>query len=147
MYEKKKERQVRVEVKKRLDDKKRTWQEKYRNSRKKWKYLSGQNCKVISGGKYRKEKITINNEGQVQYNENDQTIPDDFKCTKCEGGGVEDQVEKIKQAQETIDTDSVATERDITETEGKIKHLEKKMTEDLGPRQKILKQSFTKLGI
>ena len=94
-----------------------------------------------------KASVHIRCEGQVQYNENYQTIPDGFKCTKCEGGGVEDQVEKIKQAQETIDTDSAATERDITETEGKIKHLEKKMTEDLGPRQKILKQSFAKLGI
>ena len=44
-------------------------------------------------------------ECQVQYNENYETLPNDFKRTECEGGGVEQQVEKIKKkAQKTIGT-------------------------------------------
>ena len=81
-------------------------------------------------------------EGEVQYNENYETIPDEFICTKCESGGVEEPMEKIKQAQQTIDKDSATTERDINETESKIK-----MEDDLGPRQKILKQSFANQSI
>ena len=99
------------------------------------------NCKECKGS------FHVRCEGEVQYNENNESVTDEFMCTKCEGGGVEEQVEKIKKAQETIDKDSAETERDITETESKIKYLEKKMEEDLGPRQKVLKQSFTKLGI
>ena len=87
-------------------------------------------------------------EGQVQYNENDEdTLSEEFKCIKCEGGGIEEQMNKIKHSQEIVDQDLAATERDITETESKIAHLEKQMEEDLGPRQKVLKQSFVKLGI
>ena len=42
--------------------------------------------------------------GQVQYNENDEdTLSEEFKCIKCEGWGIEEQMNKIKHVQEKVD--------------------------------------------
>ena len=55
-----------------------------------------------------------------------------------------EQLKKIKCSQDDIDEDMAATERDITETEGKIQNLDQEIEEDLGPRQKKFKESFLK---
>ena len=93
------------------------------------------------------KKVHLRCEGIVQYNVDDDNLPDRFKCNKCEGENENKQLEKIEQAQETIDQDMAETERDITETEGKIKNLDQEMEEDLGPRQKKFKMSFVKMGV
>ena len=42
--------------------------------------------------------------GQVQYNENDEdTLSEEFKSIKCEGGGIKEQMIKIKHFQEKVD--------------------------------------------
>ena len=59
-------------------------------------------------------------------NEKDEdTLPEEFKILKCEGGGIEEQANKIKHAQEIVVQDLAATERDIAETESKMSDLKK----------------------
>ena len=82
-------------------------------------------------------------EGLVDYT----TQPYNYCCTKCEGGTKIEQKKKIETAQEIVDKDLASVERDIMKTETTIKNMEDKIEENLGKKQKILKESFKKLGI
>ena len=93
------------------------------------------------------KKIHLGCEGIVQYNIDNDTLPDIFKCNSCEGGNDMEQLKKIKCSKEDIDEDMAATERDKTETEGKIQNFDQEIEEYLGPRQKKFKESFVKMGI
>ena len=63
-------------------------------------------------------------------------------CNKCEGGSKKSQGKKIKQAQDVVDSDLAAVERDIQEVETEVNHLEHEMEVDLGPRKNNFKQLF-----
>ena len=82
-------------------------------------------------------------EGLVDY-EDTRT---EYTCNKCEGGNEKNQHTKIKKAQTIVDGDMAAVQREIQEVETEVNHLENEMEDDLGPRQKIFKQSFKRLKI